>query len=167
MTTVHAYTNDQRLADVPHTELRRSRAAAENIIPATTWSYMAIQEMIPSLKDNLGGLAMNVPVPDGSAVDLVTLMKRPVKPAEVNEVVRSAARSKFKRIIEYCDDPIVSSDVIGNPHSCVFDALATRVLGGNMLKTISWYDNGWGYAHRVVDLLYRLMELEGGAGNGN
>jgi glyceraldehyde 3-phosphate dehydrogenase len=156
MTTVHAYTNDQRLADVPHTELRRSRAAAENIIPTTTWSPQAVETVLPELKGKLDGMALNVPVPDGSTVDLVTLMRRPVTVSEVNEVVRSAAASRFSGIIEYCEQPVVSSDVIGNPHSAVFDSLSTQVLGDNLLKTITWYDNGWGYATRVVELVVRL-----------
>jgi glyceraldehyde 3-phosphate dehydrogenase len=159
MTTVHAYTNDQRLADVPHTELRRSRAAAENIIPATTWSPMAVEKIVPELKGRLDGMALNVPVPDGSIVDLVTLMKRPVTAEEVNEVVKSAAATRFKTIIEYVDQPIVSSDVIGNPHSAIFDGLSTQVLGGNLLKTLTWYDNGWGYATRVVELVLRLAKF--------
>jgi glyceraldehyde 3-phosphate dehydrogenase len=159
MTTVHAYTNDQRLADVPHEELRRSRAAAENIIPTSTWSPQAVERMIPELEGRIGGIAMNVPVPDGSTVDMVSLLKRDVTPEEVNEVVRSAAAGPFERIIEYTEEPIVSSDVIGNPHSSIFDALSTTVLGGNMLKTVSWYDNGWGYASRVVDLITRISGM--------
>ena len=160
LTTVHAYTNDQRLADVPHTELRRSRAAAENIIPTTTWSPRAVEAILPELRGKLDGMALNVPVRDGSNVDLVTLMKRTVTVEEVNEVVRSAAATRFKGIIEYTDEPIVSSDVIGNSHSGVFDSLSTQVLGGNLLKTITWYDNGWGYATRVVELIVRLSRFE-------
>lgn len=159
LTTVHAYTNDQRLADVPHTELRRSRAAAENIIPASTWAPQAIEDILPELTRDLDGIAMNVPVPDGSIVDLVSLMRRNVTPEEVNEVVRSAAASRLRSIIEYTEEPIVSSDVIGNPHSAVFDGLSTQVVGGNLLKTLTWYDNGWGYANRVVELIGRLSEL--------
>ena len=159
MTTVHAYTNDQRLADVPHEDLRRSRAAAQNIIPAATWSPMAVERILPELAGRLDGLAVNVPVPDGSTIDLVTVMRRTVTAEEVNEVVKSAAGSTYKRIIEYATEPIVSSDVIGNSHSAVFDSLATSVLGGDMLKTISWYDNGWGYATRVVELVEKLADL--------
>ena len=110
-------------------------------------------------------MALNVPVPDGSNVDLVTLMKRPVTAEEVNEVVHSAAATRFKSIVEYTDEPIVSSDVIGNSHSGVFDGLSTQVLGGNLLKTVTWYDNGWGYANRVVELIHRLAELESRAGS--
>ena len=166
MTTVHAYTNDQRLADVPHTELRRSRAAAENIIPTTTWSPRAVESILPELRGKLDGMALNVPVPDGSTVDLVTLMKRPVTAEEVNEVMKSAAATRFEGIIEYTDQPIVSSDVIGNPHSAVFDSLSTLILGGNMLKTITWYDNGWGYATRVVELALRMAGLAAPAASG-
>lgn len=160
LTTVHAYTNDQRLADVPHTELRRSRAAAENIIPTSTWSPQIVGRILPELEGKLDGMALCVPVPDGSCVDLVTLMQQPVNPQEVNEVVKSAAATRLKNIVEYTEQPIVSSDVIGNSHSAVFDALSTQTLGGNLLKTITWYDNGWGYATRVVELVYRLAELE-------
>jgi glyceraldehyde 3-phosphate dehydrogenase len=160
MTTVHAYTNDLRLADVPHSDKRRSRSAVENIIPTVTWSPLAVERILPELKGKLDGMALNVPVPDGSNVDLVTMMSREVTAAEVNEVVRSAAATRFRSIIEYTDQPIVSSDVIGNPHSGVFDGLSTAVLGGNMLKTVTWYDNGWGYASRVVELISRLADLE-------
>ena len=159
LTTVHAYTNDQRLADVPHSEMRRSRAAAENIIPTTTYSPRVIEAMLPELAGKLDGMAMNVPVPDGSIADLVTLMARNVSAEEVNEVVRSAASSRFRSIIEYTEEPLVSSDVIGNPHSGIFDGLSTQVVGGNLLKTLTWYDNGWGYANRVVELIGRLTEL--------
>jgi glyceraldehyde 3-phosphate dehydrogenase len=159
MTTVHAYTNDQRLADVPHSDLRRSRAAAENIIPTTTGAARAVGKVLPELAGKLDGMAMRVPVPDGSTVDLITVMRRSVTAEQVNEVVRSAAASSLKGIVEYCDEPIVSSDVIGNPHSSVFDSLATQVLGGNFLKTVAWYDNEWGYACRVAELIRRLAEL--------
>ena len=159
MTTVHAYTNDLRLADVPHSDLRRSRAAAENIIPTSTWAPKAVERMIPELEGKISGIAMNVPVPDGSTVDLVTLMKRDVTREEVNEVVKSAAETTFKGIIEYMEAPIVSSDIIGDPHSCIFDSLSTQIIGDNMVKTISWYDNGWGYASRVVDLITRISSM--------
>jgi len=156
MTTVHAYTNDQRLADVPHSDFRRSRAANENIIPTTTGAARAVGKVLPALKGKLDGLAMRVPVPDGSTVDLVTEMSRSVTVEEVNEAMRSAAVTTLKGILEYCEDPIVSSDVIGNSHSSIFDATATRVVGGNFLKTLSWYDNEWGYSCRVVDLIERI-----------
>ena len=160
MTTVHAYTNDQRLADVPHSEMRRSRAAAENIIPTLTHSPAVVESILPQLAGKLDGMALNVPVPDGSTVDLVTLMERPITAEEVNETVKSASLTTFRGIVEYTEQPIVSSDVIGNPHSAVFDALSTFVLGGNLLKTITWYDNGWGYATRVVELIGRLAALD-------
>ncbi len=158
MTTVHAYTNDQRLADVPHSELRRSRAAAENIIPASTWAPMAVERIVPEMKGRMAGLAMNVPVPDGSVVDLVTLMERDVSRDEINNLVWSAAQSKFQKVVEYTDQPIVSSDVVGNRHSAIFDSLATMVIGGNLVKTLTWYDNGWGYAARVVELIEKLAQ---------
>lgn len=160
MTTVHAYTNDQRLADVPHTEMRRSRAAAENIIPTTTYSPKVVESVLPQLAGKLDGMALTVPVPDGSTVDLVTWMDREVTPDEVNQVVRSASLTTFKGIVEYTDQPIVSSDVVGSDPSAVFDGLSTFVLGGTMLKTITWYDNGWGYARRVTELIAKLAALE-------
>lgn len=160
MTTVHAYTNDQRLADVPHTEMRRSRAAAENIIPTTTHSPKVVESILPQLAGRLDGMALNVPVPDGSTVDLVTWMKRDVTAEQVNEIVRSASMTTFAGIVEYTDQPVVSSDVVGNDHSAVFDGLSTFVLGGSMLKTITWYDNGWGYARRVTELIARLAALD-------
>lgn len=156
MTTVHAYTNDQRLADVPHAEMRRSRAAAENIIPTETYAPRVVMAILPALAGKLDGMAQNVPVPDGSNVDLVALLERSVSPAEVNAAVKAAAEGRFRGILEYTEQPIVSSDVIGNDHSGVFDALSTSVLGGNLVKTITWYDNGWGYANRVVELIDRM-----------
>ncbi|MBD3236681.1 MAG: type I glyceraldehyde-3-phosphate dehydrogenase [Candidatus Eisenbacteria bacterium] len=158
MTTVHAYTNDQRLADVPHSELRRSRAAAENIIPASTWSPLAVERIVPALRDRIAGIAMNVPVPDGSVVDLVTWLGRDVKREEINHLVWSAAEGPYRSIVEYSDQPIVSSDVIGNSHSAIFDSLATLVIGPRMVKTLTWYDNGWGYAARAVELIEKLAQ---------
>jgi glyceraldehyde 3-phosphate dehydrogenase len=159
MNTVHAYTNDQRLADVPHDELRRSRAAAENIIPASTWAPLAVEQILPEMKGKMQGTAMNVPVPDGSVVDLVTVMERSVSVDAVNNLVWSAAQSdRYKRIVEYSDQPVVSSDVIGNPHSAIFDSLSTAVIGDNMLKTLTWYDNGWGYAARVVEMIQKVAQ---------
>ena len=158
MTTVHAYTNDQRLADVPHAEMRRSRAAAENIIPTETYAPRVVMGILPQLAGKLDGMAQNVPVPDGSNVDLVALVHRTVVAEEVNQAVQAAARGPFQGVLEYTEQPIVSSDVIGNDHSAVFDALSTSVLGGNLVKTITWYDNGWGYARRVVELIERMAE---------
>jgi len=165
MTTVHAYTNDQRLADVPHKDLRRSRAAAENIIPTTTGAAKAVGKVLPSLQGKLDGIAMRVPVPDGSIVDLVTEMERPVTVASVNAAIAAAAAGPMRTILEYSTEPIVSSDVIGNSHSSIFDSLVTAVLGDRLLKTVSWYDNEWGYSCRVVDLMERMaaMPVEVGA----
>ncbi|MEX1038738.1 MAG: type I glyceraldehyde-3-phosphate dehydrogenase [Acidimicrobiia bacterium] len=159
MTTVHAYTNDQRLADVPHSDLRRSRAATENIIPTTTGAATAVGEVLPQLEGKLDGMAMRVPVPDGSTVDLVVELNQDVTVEQVNEAVRKAAEGPMKGILEYNTDPIVSTDIIGNPHSSIFDAAATQVLGGNLVKVMSWYDNEWGYSNRVVDLIERLGEV--------
>jgi glyceraldehyde 3-phosphate dehydrogenase len=159
MTTVHAYTNDQRLADVPHKDLRRSRAATENIIPTTTGAAKAVGKVLPELDGKLDGMAMRVPVPDGSTVDLVVELERDVTAEEVNEVVKAAAEGPLAGIIEYTEDPIVSTDVIGDPHSTIFDAEATKVLGGNLVKVMAWYDNEWGYSNRVVDLIERIAEI--------
>jgi glyceraldehyde 3-phosphate dehydrogenase len=156
MTTVHAYTNDQRLADVPHSDFRRSRAAAENIIPTTTGAARAVGKVLPELKGKLDGLAMRVPVVDGSIVDLVTELSRDVTAGEVNAAIRRASEGPLRGILEYTEELIVSSDVIGNPHSSIFDAASTRVVGGNFLKVVSWYDNEWGYSCRVVDLIERI-----------
>jgi glyceraldehyde 3-phosphate dehydrogenase len=159
MTTVHAYTNDQVLADVPHKDLRRSRAATENIIPTTTGAAAAIGEVVPSLAGKLDGMAMRVPVPDGSTVDLVVELDRDVTVEEVNAAVKAAAEGPMAGIMEYVEDPIVSTDIIGNPHSSIFDAGGTQVLGGNLVKVMSWYDNEWGYSNRVVDLAERLADV--------
>ncbi|MGA7097157.1 MAG: type I glyceraldehyde-3-phosphate dehydrogenase [Acidimicrobiia bacterium] len=159
MTTVHAYTNDQVLADVPHKDLRRSRAATENIIPTTTGAAAAVGEVLPQLKGKLDGMAMRVPVPDGSTVDLVVELEQNVTVEQVNAAVRAAAEGPLAGILQYNEDPIVSTDIIGNPHSSIFDAGGTQVLGGNLVKVMSWYDNEWGYSNRVVDLAERLTEV--------
>ena len=159
MTTVHAYTNDQRLADVPHKDLRRSRAATENIIPTTTGAAKAVGEVLPELAGKLDGMAMRVPVPDGSTVDLVVELEREVTVDEINAAMREAAEGEMAGILQYHDDPIVSTDIIGNPHSSIFDSAGTQVLGGNLVKVLSWYDNEWGYSNRVVDLVERLGEV--------
>jgi len=159
MTTVHAYTNDQRLADVPHKDLRRSRAAAENIIPTTTGAARAVGKVLPRLKGKLDGMAIRVPVPDGSIVDLTCRMSRPVTVAEVNGAVKEEAAGPLKRIVEYSEVPLVSSDIIGNPHSSIFDALSTRSQNDGYLKVVAWYDKEWGYSNRVVDLIDRLAAL--------
>jgi glyceraldehyde 3-phosphate dehydrogenase len=159
MTTVHAYTNDQRLADVPHKDLRRSRAATENIIPTTTGAAKAVGEVLPKLKGKLDGMAMRVPVPDGSTVDLVVELDKEVTAEEVNAAVKKAAENELSGIMEYTEDAIVSTDIIGNPHSSIFDSSGTQVMGGNLVKVMSWYDNEWGYSNRVVDLIERLAEV--------
>jgi glyceraldehyde 3-phosphate dehydrogenase len=156
MTTVHAYTNDQRLADVPHKDLRRSRAAAENIIPTTTGAALAVGRVLPQLAGRLDGIAMRVPVPNGSVVDLVVLLKRPAAVDAVNNAMQSAAEGPLKGILEYSTAPLVSSDIIGNAHSSIFDSLATQATGERWVKVISWYDNEWGYSCRVADLITRL-----------
>ncbi|MYD04880.1 MAG: type I glyceraldehyde-3-phosphate dehydrogenase [Acidimicrobiia bacterium] len=159
MTTVHAYTNDQRLADVPHRDLRRSRAATENIIPTSTGAARAVGKVLPELLGKLDGMAMRVPVPDGSLVELVAELETPVDVATVNGAIKEAARGPMQAVLQYSEDPLVSSDIIGNAHSSVFDAEATEVLGEDMVKAVSWYDNEWGYSSRVVDLIERLGTL--------
>lgn len=155
--TVHAYTNDQRLADVPHSDWRRSRAAAENIIPTSTGAAKAVGEVLPQLQGRLHGIAARVPVPDGSVVDLFAKLDKKVTVDDINEVVRAASESdRLKGILEYCERPIVSSDIIGNSHSSIYDAGFSAVTGGRYLRVLNWYDNEWGYSSRVCDLLARL-----------
>jgi glyceraldehyde 3-phosphate dehydrogenase len=161
VTTVHAYTNDQRLADVPHKDLRRSRAAAENIIPTTTGAARAVGKVLPQLKGKLDGMAMRVPVPDGSIVDLVCRLKQSASVADINAAVREAAEGPLKAIVEYSEVPLVSTDIIGNPHSSIFDALSTHAEGDGYAKVVAWYDNEWGYSNRVVDLIERMVAVGG------
>jgi glyceraldehyde 3-phosphate dehydrogenase (phosphorylating) len=152
--TVHAYTNDQRLADVPHSDWRRSRAAAENIIPTSTGAAKAVGMVLPELNGKLDGIAARVPVPDGSVVDLFVELRKHVSAEDVHAEVQAAAESKrMKGILQFVNLPVVSSDIIGNPHSSIFDAGFTNVTGGKYLKCLSWYDNEWGYSNRVCDLL--------------
>ncbi|MCH7520738.1 MAG: type I glyceraldehyde-3-phosphate dehydrogenase [Candidatus Marinimicrobia bacterium] len=159
--TVHAYTNDQRLADVPHKDWRRSRAAAENIIPTTTGAAKAVGKIMPELAGKLDGIASRVPVPDGSVVDLVCELEKEVTVEDIHDAVREAAATpRLKNILSYSTLPIVSTDIIGDPHSSIYDAPFTRVSGGHFVKTLNWYDNEWAYSNRVVDLI-QLM------GNGN
>jgi len=160
VTTIHAYTNDQRLADVPHKDLRRSRAAAENIIPTTTGAARAVGKVMPHLKGKLDGMAMRVPVPDGSIVDLVCRLGRNASREEINAAVRAAADGPMKAIVEYSEAPLVSSDIIGNPHSSIFDALSTKSQADGFVRVVSWYDNEWGYSNRVVDMIDRLAAFE-------
>ena len=159
ITTVHAYTNDQRLADVPHKDFRRSRAAGENIIPTTTGAARAVGKVLPRLKGKLDGLAMRVPVPDGSIVDLVCRLGKNASTADVNGAVRAAAEGPMQRVLEYSEEPLVSSDIIGNPHSSIFDAMSTSSLEDGYLRVVSWYDNEWGYSNRVVDLIDKMTTL--------
>ncbi len=156
ITTVHAYTNDQRLADVPHKDLRRSRAAAENVIPTTTGAAKAVGKVLPRLAGKLDGMAMRVPVPNGSIVDFVCRLKQRPGKDDIHAAVREAAEGPMRRIVEYSEAPLVSSDIIGNPHSSIFDALSTVADRDGYAKVIAWYDNEWGYSNRVVDLIERL-----------
>ncbi len=159
MTTVHAYTNDQSILDLVHTDLRRARAAGESIIPTTTGAAKAVGKVIPELNGKLNGMAMRVPVKDGSVVDFVAELEKDVTVEAVNEAMKAAAEGPMKGILEYTEDPIVSIDIVGNAHSCIFDSLATMVLDKNMVKVIGWYDNEWGYSNRVVDLIERLAQV--------
>ena len=152
MTTIHAYTNDQNLLDLPHKDLRRARAAAINIVPSSTGAAKATSLALPELKGKMDGLAMRVPVPDGSVTDLVCVLKEEVAAEAVNEAFQDAARGPLDGIVEYSTDPIVSSDIVGNPHSCIFDSLSTMAIG-NLVKVIGWYDNEWGYSNRLVELV--------------
>ncbi len=159
MTTIHAFTSDQRLVDLLHTDLRRARAAAVNTIPTTTGAAKAVGKVIPELAGKLDGLALRVPVADGSIVDLVCEVEKDVTRDDVNAAMKEAAEGKMKGILEYCEDPIVSSDVIGNPHSSIFDSLCTMVVAKRMVKILSWYDNEWGFSQRMVDLMAKAAKL--------
>jgi glyceraldehyde 3-phosphate dehydrogenase len=159
MTTVHAYTNDQRLQDLPHEDLYRSRSAPQNIIPTTTGAAKAVGLVIPELNGKLTGISLRVPVPTGSLVDLTTEMARDVTKEEVNAAMKKAAEGPMKGILAYNEDAIVSTDIIGDPHSSIFVPDWTQVLEGNMLKTLSWYDNEWGYSCRTVDLIAKVGKL--------
>ncbi len=158
--TVHAYTNDQSLADVPHSDWRRSRAAAENIIPTSTGAAKTVGEVLPELNGRLDGIASRVPVPDGSVVDLFVELENEVTVEDVNSAVKSAAATdSMAGVLEYTKEPIVSTDIIGNPHSSIFDASFTQVGSGRFLKALSWYDNEWGYSNRVCDVLNMIGKL--------
>ena len=156
MTTCHAYTNDQRILDLPHSDLRRARAAALSIIPTSTGAARAIGEVLPHLKGKLDGIALRVPTPDGSVVDLVADLKGTPGADEINQALKEAADGPMKGILGYCDDPMVSRDIIGDPHSSMVDTALTMTMG-NQAKVISWYDNEWGYSCRVVDLAQKLL----------
>jgi glyceraldehyde 3-phosphate dehydrogenase len=156
MTTIHAYTNDQRVLDMPHSDLRRTRAAAVNIIPTTTGAARAVGEVLPELKGKLDGIAMRVPVPDGSVTDLVVELNKQTTKADINAALKAASEGALKGILMYTEDEIVSSDIIGNPHSSIIDSKLTNVMEGNFAKVVSWYDNEWGYSNRCIDLLKKM-----------
>ncbi len=158
MVTVHAYTNDQRILDLPHKDLRRARAAAVNIIPTTTGAAKAVGEVLPEMKGKLDGSARRVPVADGSLVDLTVILNKETTAEEINQKMKEASEGKLKGILEYTEDPIVSQDIVGNPHSSIFDALSTKVIGGNLAHIVAWYDNEWGYSNRLKDLVLYIAE---------
>tara|TARA_Y100001934_G_C12304053_1_gene751465 strand:+ start:486 stop:1502 length:1017 start_codon:yes stop_codon:yes gene_type:complete len=160
MTTVHAYTNDQRLADVPHADFRRSRAAADNIIPTTTGAARAVGQILPHLNGKLDGIAARVPVADGSIVDLTLKLNQSPSRDDINAAVKAAAEGPMLNILEYSTKAVVSSDIIGNPHSSIFDSLVTQSNGDGYTRILSWYDNEWGYSNRCVDLIRRLAEFD-------
>jgi len=157
MTTCHSYTNDQRLLDMPHKDLRRARSAAINIVPTTTGAAKAVGKVIPQLKGKLDGMALRVPTPDGSITDFFCLVEKETTREEVNAAMKKAAEGPLKGILEYSEDPLVSADIVGNPHSSVFDSELTMVMAGTTVKVVSWYDNEWGYSNRVVDLIEKAM----------
>jgi len=156
MTTVHAYTNDQRILDLIHKDLRRARAAALSIIPTTTGAARAVGVVLPELNGKLDGMALRVPTPDGSITDLVAVVKKNTTVEEVNAAFKDAASGSLKGILEYCDEPIVSADIVGNPASCIFDSLCTAVIEGTLVKVLGWYDNEWGYSNRCIDLMIKM-----------
>jgi glyceraldehyde 3-phosphate dehydrogenase len=155
ITTVHSYTGDQRLHDAPHKDLRRARAAALSIVPTSTGAAKAITKIFPELNGKLGGCGMRVPVPDGSLTDITCVLTKPTTVKEINAVFKKASETTLKGILEYTEEPIVSIDIVGNPHSCVYDAEFTSVVG-NMIKVIGWYDNEYGYSSRLVDLINKI-----------
>lgn len=159
MTTIHAYTNDQRVSDQLHADAHRSRAAALNIIPTSTGAAKAVGEVLPELKGKLTGVSLRVPVPAGSITDLVAVTKKKVTKEEINAAMKAAAAGPLKGVLQYNEDPIVSSDVIGNPHSSIFDAPWTLVIGDNLIKVFSWYDNETGYSTRTVDLIHKIAGI--------
>ena len=158
MTTIHAYTSTQRIVDAPCSDLRRARCAAENIIPTTTGAAKAMGKVIPEVEGKLDGMALRVPVPDGSVTDFVCEVEKDTTVEEVSKLMKDAAKGKMKGILQYMEDPIVSRDIIGNPHSSIFDAEFTNVIGGNMIKVLAWYDNEFGYSCRMIDLAKMMMK---------
>jgi glyceraldehyde 3-phosphate dehydrogenase len=162
LNTIHAYTSDQRLIDAPHSkDMRRSRNAATNIVPTSTGAARAIGKVIPDLEGRLDGLAMRVPVADGSVVDLTVELESNADPEQINAAMKKAAEGPMRGILEYSEAPIVSSDIIGNSHSSIFDAPLTQVIDGSLVKVVAWYDNEWGYSSRVEDLIVRVARLDG------
>ena len=160
MTTIHSYTNDQNVLDFPHKDLRRARAAAINMIPTSTGAAKAIGEVLPTLKGKLNGYAMRVPTPTGSATDLTVELKKPATAEEINAAYKAAAEGALKNILEYTDEPIVLSDIVADPASCIIDALTTQVIDGNFVKVLGWYDNEWGYSNRMAELI-KLVAVKG------
>jgi len=158
LTTVHAYTADQRLVDAPHKDLRRARAAAHNIVPTTTGAAKSVAETIPELKGKMDGIAIRVPVIAGSITDFVCEIEKETTKEEINKLFREAAKKELKGVIEYSEDPMVSSDIIGNPHSVIFDALSTNVIDGKLVKILGWYDNEYGYSCRMIDMIKVIMK---------
>ena len=156
MNTIHSYTNDQRILDLPHSDLRRARSAAVSMIPTTTGAAVAVGKVLPELAGKLDGLSIRVPTPDGSLTDFTAVLERDATADEINAAFKSAADGSLQGVLEYSEDPLVLADIIGNAHSCIFDALSTNVVEGNMVKILGWYDNEWGYSNRCVDLLKRL-----------
>ena len=159
MTTIHAYTNDQCILDLPHKDLRRARAAAENIIPTTTGAAKAAGKVIPELNGRINGMAVRVPVKCGSLTDFVAVLKKNATADEINRAFKKTAESAMKGILEYSEEPLVSTDIIGNPHSCIFDSKCTMVITDNMVKVVGWYDNEWGYSNRVVGLIELISRV--------
>lgn len=159
MTTIHAYTNDQRILDLPHSDMRRARAAAVNVVPTTTGAAKAVALVIPELKGKLDGMAVRVPVPDGSLVDLVCILGRDTTSDEVNMAMKNAADTTLKGILQYSDEPLVSTDIVGNAYSSIFDSGITKMIGPRMLKVLSWYDNEFGYSSRMVDMLVKMGKM--------
>ena len=158
MTTVHAYTNDQALAETTHSDFRRGRSATQNIIPTSTGAAKAVGMVLPELNGKLDGMAMRVPVPDGSVVDLVVELEKKVSIDDINKAVKNAADNELNGILEYSEVPLVSTDILNNPHSSIYDASSTQLLEGNHVKVVCWYDNEWGYSNRVVDLIGNLLD---------
>jgi glyceraldehyde 3-phosphate dehydrogenase len=159
MNTIHSYTGDQCLLDAPHSDMRRARSAAMSMIPTTTGAAVAVGKVLPALNGKLDGLSIRVPTPDGSLTDFTAVLENEVDAEEINAAFKAAGCGSLSGILEYSEDPLVLADIVGNPHSCVFDALSTNVLEGNMVKILGWYDNEWGYSNRCVDLLAKLGAL--------